>query len=323
MSLKEFINYLKREKRKSMKKVFSSNEQLSHVWGRQSQVEGSAGSVHFYNGVLFSYGTAIAELFNTDSGLKIALVDSYIYSSSTCKHQSLARNAVSSDYIVIDKLELNLNRRDSRLLKPESQVYFDNIALDNETRAAYLFLKAKRASKHRDRYTSEANGILIDIKNLADYCGFTYLEKINIDELLASREAFKLAEIENEKKERAKRAEKQTEQLQAWRAGGSYTGYFEMTALRINKEAQLIETSKRASIPLDRAADIWRAVVIIHNRGSAQTNLNVKIDSHYTLSSYKKGVFNIGCHNIDFSEFEHLAIQLGFISGSIDQKKAA
>jgi hypothetical protein len=79
-----------------MKKVFSSNSQLAHVWANQLQHEGRASSMFFDGPVIYSYGThyEIARFVEAANGQKVCFVNANGYSSSTAKHTAHVWNAI-------------------------------------------------------------------------------------------------------------------------------------------------------------------------------------------------------------------------------------
>lgn len=297
-----------------MKTVFSSTEALTHVWANQSQNIGRANSTSFTEGVFFSYSTAIAELCTGNDGQKIALINPYSYSNTTAKHQSLVRRAINSEYIIINSLHYGANHGAYGLngLRIYLSNDFEAFALNNERRASELLLKASRARQRKAALQAEALTILKQLAMYAEAFGFEYTQKEDLAQLEAAAKAAAAAQAQKDQQAKQARIEKQAEDLAAWRLGGGYGGYFEVTALRINQENQTIETSRRAQIPLALAPRIWAVVSEIHAKGEEVTNINCKITS-YVLNWYKGGAFGIGCHTIEFSEFERLAKQLGYI----------
>jgi hypothetical protein len=295
-----------------MKTVFSSTEALTHVWANQSQSVGRANSTSFNEGVFFSYATAIAELCTGSNGEKIALINSYSYSNTTAKHQSLVHRAINGDYKIISGLHFNRGAYGLNSLRSFGQLDFNVLALLNERRASEFLLKASKARTRKDLYQSQALSILKAIEDYASAFGFTYELKQDLAALELAAKNAKIAADEAQKQAKLARIEKQKEDLQAWRDGSGYGGYFEVTALRINHEKQTIETSRRAEIPLSLAPRIWAVVSDIHSKGEEVTNINCKITS-YVLNWYKNGEFGIGCHTIAYSEFELIAKQLGYI----------
>jgi len=81
-----------------MKKVFSSNSELCHVYASQSQDEGRASHLSFRGPDLLSYDWWLISRFINDSTI---LFVNWSYSSATGRHINLARQAIGSHIEVI------------------------------------------------------------------------------------------------------------------------------------------------------------------------------------------------------------------------------
>lgn len=78
-----------------MKTVFSSHQELCHIWASGSQEHGRATNMSFGGDSLNSYATTIATRIR-HKGKTAYLVDTASFSSSTSKHQGRARHAIPS-----------------------------------------------------------------------------------------------------------------------------------------------------------------------------------------------------------------------------------
>ena len=74
-----------------MKKVFSSNRELIHVWANNPDFDiyKRANSVSCQYDKLYSYNTCIAQIHG-----ETVIFNNHSYSNSTSKHQNLARGAI-------------------------------------------------------------------------------------------------------------------------------------------------------------------------------------------------------------------------------------
>ena len=86
---------------KSISKRFSNNSQLCHVWAQQTQPEGKGNSLFFEGSKIYSFGYhyTAAEI-HTVKGKRVALINSYRYSSRTGKHLNDILRAVNTLYPV-------------------------------------------------------------------------------------------------------------------------------------------------------------------------------------------------------------------------------
>jgi hypothetical protein len=284
-----------------MKKVFSSNRELIHVWANNDspEVYKRANSVSCQNGVLFSYNTAIADIYN-----ETVILNRHSFSNSTSKHQSLARSASRHHNQLLIDIPLWNNR---------GLVYGQNdfnslIVSHNEKIAADYLVKASRARKNADWFTGMAYAHLNSLVKYAALLGLEY-QAGDLSELQA-------AAIEADKKRKAaekiRKAEKiaeQAEALEKWRNGENVYRHFEITALRINEDQ--IETSRGANIPLDHAIKAWPLLKRIHDSGKEYVagDHSIKL-GHYTVSRITRENMIVGCHTIPFAEIVNIAKQL-------------
>jgi hypothetical protein len=79
-----------------MKKVFSSNSELSKIFANQTQTLGRSNSMFFEHQIIYSYGYhyEIAKIVYNDKGKDIVFVNSNHYSSSTAKHKNHVLRAI-------------------------------------------------------------------------------------------------------------------------------------------------------------------------------------------------------------------------------------
>ena len=277
-----------------MKKVFSSNSELIHVWANNNEPEvyKRANSVSCQFNRLFSYSTCIAELY----GDNYAILNSHGYSNSTSKHQSHARSAIHGrECISLDISRYNLNT----LIFGQND-FNEVIVKHNEAKASALLIKASRSKKYAGVYNGQALSIFSSLKSYADLFGLTYQVSISdIDQL-------KNDAIEAEKKQKAldkiRKAEKIAEQAEAlikWRAGENVYHNFEVTALRVYGEE--VQTSRGARIPLAEAIRAWPLLQKIATSGEALRPENMRL-GYYQVSSISSEALIVGCHTIPMAE---------------------
>ena len=285
-----------------MKKVFSSNSELIHVWANNNEAEvyKRANSVSCQYDRLFSYSTCIAELY----GDNYVILNSHSYSVSTSKHQSLARSAIHGrECISLDISRYNL----SSLIFGQND-FNEVIVKHNEAKAAEWLVKASRSKKYAQLYNGIALSIFSSLKSYADLIGLTYQVSISdIDQL-------KNDALEAEKKQKAldkiRKAEKIAEQAEAlikWRAGENVLNHFEVTALRVYGEE--IQTSRGARIPLAEAVRAWPLLQKIATSGEAVRPNDMRL-GYYQVSSISSEALIVGCHNIPMAEVLNVARSL-------------
>lgn len=87
-----------------MKTVFSSTDELAHVWANLTEAEiasgreGRAGNVKFIGAAFYSYATVIARHITGKGKVRGFLVDAYSFSSSTGKQQGAVFRAIGYEF---------------------------------------------------------------------------------------------------------------------------------------------------------------------------------------------------------------------------------
>lgn len=299
-----------------MKKVFSSHNELAHIWASQSQYEGRAGNIFFEDGVIYSYGYHFpVARFAPEYG-NIVLFTSRGYSSSTGKHKTIIRGSIPSTYQVIycddpkRSIEHNLDkwraavewmRRD--FAAKTHKITRGNLAVQifKTCESAIVYCMALKIAA--PEWTNESN----DEMAARDY----------VYELAKAREIKKAAARAEYEKKAALEA---SDRMALWLAGENvFNGGFQYlpTALRI--KADSIQTSRGASIPVSDAIKLWPLLVRTKNSGKTleaglhSINLGV-----YRFNSFDGNTLIVGCHQIGWDQLEKMAIQL-----NLTEKEAA
>jgi hypothetical protein len=290
-----------------MKKVFSSNATLAHVWASQSQETGKANSMFFQGTEIYSYGRhyCIAKLFG-----KVALVNSNGYSNSTAKHTRHVRRAITH-LATFDVPNVYNPTAQENITYLANQVADSmkhlikclNVCTWNDKGEIYEVDRIQHAVKKFNLYCETFNiqdSITLDEETLAD------LKAIHAEKLVKTklREAARTARqaVEYAERQKANEARWAKEELEykesvkAWKLfQGSIKGYSDQVFLRINQEKNLVETSRGADVPLDEALSLIMRI----NRNEAVQG--VKIGS-FEVKELTPSHLVIGCHNIPLEE---------------------
>lgn len=294
-----------------MKTVFSSHNEVAHIWATQSQAQGRASRVFFEGQIIYSYGYHFpVARFAPEYG-DIVLFTSRGYSSSTGKHKSLIRAAIPSTYQVI--------------------------YCDDPTRSELHNLEKWRAAvewmrrdfglkKHKISRGNLAVEIFKTCESAAIYCHALKIdapEWINEsdDEMIAREYVYELAKAREIKKAAARAEyEKQMaleagERMALWISGENvYQGGFQFlpTALRIKAES--IQTSRGASIPVSDALKIWPLLLRAKNSGRMiEAGLHSINLGPYRFNSFNGQTLIVGCHQIEWDQLEKMADQLNLL----------
>ncbi len=294
-----------------MRKVFSSHNEVAHIWASQSQYEGRAGNIFFEDGVIYSYGYHFpVARFAPEYG-NIVLFTNRGYSSSTGKHKSLIRGSIPSTYQVIycDDPKRSIDHN-----------------LD-KWRAAVEWMRRDFAAKtHKISRGNLAVEIFKTCESAAIYCmalkiaAPEWCNESN-DEMTARDYVYELAKA-REIKKAAARAEYEkamgleaAERMALWVIGENvYCGGFQYlpTALRIKAES--IQTSRGANIPIADALKLWPLLVRAKNSGKTlEAGLHSINLGAYRFNSFDGHTLIVGCHQIAWDQLEKMADQLNLL----------
>jgi len=301
-----------------MKTVFNNNE-LAHVWAAQTQNEGRAGSFYFNGKTIYSYGSHFPIATMDDNNV---LFTKCTYSNTTAKHIRLTRRAISHKTLIYC-YDVPVN------LKYASTEHENNInGWKREIKSLFTELGNK---KIRD-IQSRVSGINSLTGELQTYCQYFKL-KIKDKELkqllkvAASPDFLSIARQAREKEAAAmvkkmQQATKAYEQyISLWRDYKdeaikelpdkikSLCNFYQnnqqaFTRLRLNKEANRLETSKGVQIPAEIAK---RAFIQLNGcmEGSCK-DINVPV-LDYTITETGKDYIKAGCHTIPKSDVWYIA----------------
>lgn len=293
-----------------IKTVFSSNEQVSHIWAQQTQASGRANNVFFEADKIYSYGYHyLAAQIHTIKGKRIALVRSDAYSPSTGKHLSCIRSALNGlmEYYYVPGSKIVSSPK-------AASEYLDSRARDSITDAM------KRISvkdKSSIGYSLECiNDTFKDANNLRKLLGKKPIKpsQKQLSEVKAHLE-FRLKRyhelntpemIAKRKVEAEKRAERKARKVVAAAADrieqfrrGEVTGVSNLPYELLRIQGNEVVTSRGARVPLDLAVTLYRAI-------EAGKNVIGATIGHFTVNSINEiendKVIVIGCHRILLSE---------------------
>lgn len=315
---------------KRIKQVFSSSQEVFHLWAAQSQSEarqaGSRTRSFFEGKSCYSYGRhyEVARLVKIN-GVQCALINRDGYSSTTGKHISEASNAVSHmpqinvssafDWKrglvsmqddLIDSLFNNLNRigvwkglKAFDKYERESFEKFNKLCKIVGMPQLQLFPN-KETVKVIDQY------IKFRLNRATELAAYKltpeYLEKQTKAQLAeAERDARKQAErLVLQRIEAEKRAISDPLEVEAWKRGGPFTNAVRsLHPQLIRIVGNEVQTSNNATVPL---SDACRALMHIENRKLKQGD---KI-GNFEFTSLKGDIVKIGCHEISLEQAKNV-----------------
>jgi len=291
-----------------MKKVFSSHNEVAHIWASQSQAEGQASRIFFEGETIYSYGRHFpVARFAPEYG-NIVLFTSRGYSSSTGKHKGIIRGAIPDSYTLI---------------------YCDDVSRPPSHNLAIWANRAERLRADFDKNTRKiTRGNLASELFENNAAAFSYCEAtltpppqwINMSDSEGNARAYVAqAAAARAAKREIKQAEQNriaalesAERLALWLTGESVNinGFqFSNTLLRIKGDQ--IETTRGAKIPVSDALKIYPLLARTKRTGgkieAGLHNINL---GAYRFNSFDGENLIVGCHVIAWAQIQKIAIQL-------------
>lgn len=308
-----------------MKTRFSSNKELAHVWAQQNQSEGRANNMFFDGASIFSYGRhfEIARFAKSD----VVLFNARTYSSSTSKHQSYTRRAITNKtvFFVPSMFDHNTNVAsmitdftNSILELKRGHSYIQsrydglNHSIDNAERYLKTFLK-DIALKNRGLIRGMRKRLAKEItpewlaakleraKVLEARAAIRYEQKRAADAVRWEAER-----IEREKRD-AERLIEEKEELAKWLNGEDVRSYFS-GPIQLRIKGDEIQTTGGANVPLIEARKFWHAL-------QRRENVVGMRLGHYTVDELDGDTLRVGCHNIPVREVVRMARALKWNDG--------
>lgn len=279
-----------------MRRVFSSNSEVCHVWAQQKQAAGRSGNIFFEGVSIYSYGRHFEMARFVDA--ETVFITSRGYSVSTAKHLSLVRGAV---------------RHKTVYRVPQFTYHPDNVRyFIGQAKASYD--EAKRARKYvtsrmdeAKRYVEQARQYMTQFKVEvpAEQCDLwvalhteTYLNGDVQAALLAKEREAQKAERESTRLLREAEEKRQAELLEQWVAGTLAYGQFSAMWLRVYNDE--VQTTHGARVPIIEARKLYQAL-------KAGVDVSGQRIGHYTVTRVEGEYIIIGCHTIPLSEIERIA----------------
>jgi len=291
-----------------MKKVFSSNYDVIHLFAQRTQDEArtQTNNVFFKNNELYSYGYhyLLAEFINDET----ILINNTSYSNSTSKH-------------------INIITQASRQYK---QYFFEEICLSNVydtiKEASKKIIKARKKEVYASTIikTFESFESFFNEFNFCFYYSNSFyngyhkqeknliVKNDNYKEIKKIYKAIKKDEnkyVEEGKERVKKEIKKAKEKLKAdlnkffnYKIDYVNSKQIEEDYLRISEDKQHVETSQRVKISIDEAKKLY---YMIENN---QDIKGYKISNYIVISL--NGVLKIGCHKINVKNVHEIGKQL-------------
>lgn len=295
-----------------MKKVFSSNAQLTHVWAQQTQSEGRGNSLFFRDSTIWSYGEHFkAARIHVVQGKRFALVNSHRYSPSTGKHLNLIQSAlnglmpsfscsdVDQPKKAVKELDANCLKTIQSALKRVKVTSSDGIQLE---------LKGIADQYHEANFLRRLLGLAEKRPKASDLVKVrTHLkarlkryQELNTPEMIERKRLAKQAKADHQAK---LDQSKLVETILAFREGRvSQVAGIPHELLRI--DGDVVKTSRGAEVPLAAAHEFLRALRAgLVTQGTRIGEFELTSTHAVVNQDFQDDlVVQIGCHKILLSE---------------------
>jgi hypothetical protein len=285
-----------------MKKVFSSNSELAHVWANQLQSEGRASSMFFYGPVIYSYGHhyEIARFLETDGGQKVCFVNANGYSNSTAKHTAHVWNAIP-DGIPTYKVPFATGSTYSYNRVHHIDVQsLPGIIAAMLVECKNLFYDQTKARENFYKF-NEGHAKFETIKEICALFNIPVPARPeNYEAARIKSEHLRSTKLDRELARKEKAAQKEAELLAKW-LQHEFNGqlYNVPVHLRISRDGRLIETTKGAKV------DLQAGLRLLAKLRNNQDVKGEKIDG-FTLIENTLDHVKIGCHTISWPVINQL-----------------
>ena len=277
-----------------MKKVFSSNSELAHVWANQLQNEGSANNMFFQGPVIYSYGThyEIARFVTAPNGQKVCFVNSNGYSNTTAKHTRHVWNAIPDGVIAFMVPFV----KSTGSFWGMQNYYFDVTQLNKVIEAMLIqcqnlvFDQLNAVSRFHSFF--HANNIFNEIQEISILFGLDIPARPeNWNKAKEKADHLRATQGEREKAKELKKLEKEKELLNKW-LNHEYNGqlYGIPVHLRVSKDGTQIETTKGAKVETSKA-------LVLLEKLQKYDAVGEKINGFTVIENTLDHV-KIGCHLI-------------------------
>lgn len=284
---------------KRIKRVFSSANQVIHLWANESQDNARSANVFFEGNKIYSYGYhyELGRLVDF-KGKLVAVINDKGYSVTTNKHINAAWQAVS-----------HLPRVKSAILDVESGLKSTQDKL-NESLAAILRRRTFYNEKFgQDSYeinqVNEFNAVCKALVMTKYQVKVTakYIKEVNEHIQKCVKRQAELKSPEYLAKKQANALKKASSDILKWKNGGplvnSVRNLKPMLLRIINDEVQ---TSGGASVPLDHAKRLFDLYV-------KRELVSGERVGHFKVDAINGDIVKIGCHTISVTEAKSVLVK--------------
>lgn len=278
-----------------MKHVFTSQEEVAHLWANQTQdsARHSSGSFYFDGKTIYSYGRhfPIAAHVTNEQGEKAILFTTRTYSNTTAKHIGIVWRACSH----LKRIRFSSQLPDSANDNWAHNANFTQWQNLMEAQATHL-----HTARKPEKYLSEIGYLAQQVKEYAAFYGLEIPDTVQFLMNLENKEQYaqyatKMVELEAaaEAKRITKEKKAHAIALKKWLAGSLTSMPFrnDRDYLRTipGPEELEVQTSQGVRLTLDEAKELWLAVSM------GVLRVGYEVQGRYPVTQIGKTI-KIGCH---------------------------
>jgi hypothetical protein len=342
---------------KTMAKSVVSNHMVAHIWAQRTQNSARShnGNFWFEGATIYSYRTPIGRLVDSATGL-VALVTCETFSMTTsCKHMNpIARALDYGRFIPIFYVPIigkawshteaeanaaNLKHIENcyyetrqRLIRSRDRQAWalDGLRASYETRQQFALafaLDYTTRDVDADIREIETRWNALEAKrNDPAYIAKCDRERARKEERELAKHAAAVADY------RAKLDDWRNGTLDhmprlyvsgmSWRKARDFESRIVDQDIMLRVRGESVETSRGASVPVEHAKRLWRAIKACHATGKAwEPNGHAMPVGHFKVDRIEpNGDMRAGCHFIKFAELQRMSFALGLESPEVAQR---
>lgn len=288
---------------KRIKRVFSSKNQVLHLWANQSQSDARCRNVFFEGKSVYSYGHhyELGRLVEYN-GVTVAMINTQGYSMTTSGHINAAFHAVEH----LPNLGTKSNLNDVRQALVDKQDEIISTLFDHFNRRTFWHdSKWDQYDENNIKNIKDFNALakLLGHPELALDVNFDFIQIYNeyIQERLEREKYLNSPEMLAQKEEKKQKALERQKIKQAalvleWKRGGpSFKGLANVSPQIFRIQGNEIHTSRGAIVPLQDAKNLMAKIM----KSKAKTGDKI---GAFNLTSIQNDIVRIGCHTFSLSE---------------------
>lgn len=299
---------------RSNSKHYADHHQCAHAWAHQLTEAGHASNFYFTGRTIFSYGSHFP--IATIDGDRVFFTTER-YSTSTAKHVSRARSAVSHlNFVFVKHVPLSSNpATDESFIRENIKDWVSEIQLLLSTFERYP--RRKSLQLEIEAIVCRLRAFVSELSITPDRELLTLLDHPSLTAITQLNKATAKKAAEAEKKKMALLSKLFTATRKAWRDEVINKGSLQnpldanLAYLRWNENTVCVETSKGIEVPVAVAKKCYDFLQSQLPSGCSTCNFSLL---GFRVTSITPEFLTVGCHKIPMAEVAAIAEKLNWIA---------